>query len=543
MDLADKIIRRADQLEALRQPHIGDWQEVFHYMAPERAKGWFDGAYVGQVSASKQPWARRDSTARNSMEVLKSAIASGLTPENSRWFALDAGLDDEESVRWLDDAAQFMFERMNAAGFSAVSNECLGDLLPAGWFVMYVDEARDARGEVIGGFNFEAWPIHQCCVASSRPGGRVDTVYRRFYPTVEQLAAEYGLDKCSEGVRKQYAAGKLSEPVEVLWAIEPQRDGDGVLAKNKPFRSVHLERSGKHILRESGYDEFPCAVPRWRLLPGTAYGTGIGFDVLDDTITINRLKELELLGLDIAVGGMWKVTDDGVINPKTVKLGPRKLVVVGDINNMQRLESGARFDVAFSKEDRLRESIRMGLLADLLTPSNGPVRSATEIQQRTNQMRQVLGPIMGRMQQEYLQMVIERCFNIAFRAGALVAACGPVPRALAEDGRFDVRYLSPLARSQKMEEVVAIDSFVAGLLEFAGATQQFTALDAIKLDDAMYDKGLALGVPAKFLRGPKELAKKRQMDNEAAEAAKAQASQEQLQMQAGAAAIESATAA
>lgn len=546
-DLSKQLERRLTQLQAQRQPSEHIWKDVFDYMAPERALGWFTDTIDAAGATANQRARLYDSTAIDAYEVLKSNLASWMTPENSRWFALDAGQDDEQATAWMDGAAQFIFEHICAAGFSAVTNECYSDLV-AGWFVLYIDEAKDERGAPAGGYNFEQWPMHQCHVATSKPAGRVDTIYRVWWATVEQMVTDYGYDQVSEETRKKYDDGKLADKVEMLWSIEPRTKtsrGYGKLAKNKPFRSCHMERGTKKIVRESGYDEFPCAVPRWRLIPGTPYATGIGSNVLPDVKTLNEIKKLELSSLDIAVSGMWKAADDGVLNPKTIKIGPRKVVMMADpSNNMLPLETGADFNVSFTKCDQLQQSIRRTLMADMLTPVGGPVRSATEIATNTNQIRQLMAPILGRLQSEFLQVVVERCFNLAYRAGALVAHLGQLPDSLAQSGgSYSVKYISPLARSQKMEEVIAIDQHVAGLVALATTTQDLTVLDGIKLDDANYEKGLALGVPAKLLRGPDELLDKREMDAKNRKAAEQAAQQQELGQMAAAKGIEAAVAA
>lgn len=280
-------------------------------------------------------------------------------------------------------------------------------------------------------------------------------------------------------------------------------------------------------------------MPRWRLIPGTPYATGIGSNVLPDVKTLNDILRMELMSLDIAIGGMWKAVDDGVLNPRTVRIGPRKIVMMASMDSMEPLETGADFNVSFSKADALRSSIRRTLMSDMLTPVGGPVRSATEISQNMNQIRQLMAPILGRLQSEFLQVLVERCFNIAFRAGALVATLGEVPEGLL-DGDYTVKYISPLARSQKLEEVNAIDQYAAGLFEAAASTQDATLLDGLKLDDAMYAKGLALGVPAKLLRGPDELAKKRDMDAKNRQQAEQAQQQQAMQQTAGEAAIKQA---
>lgn len=539
-ELADKIERRFSQMRNQREQSDHIWKEVFDYLAPERAIGWYNDSTDSNAGQAAAQRARLyDSTAIDSSEVLKSNIASWMTPENSRWFGLDAGQEDEQSTQWMDGAAQFLFEHIHSAGFGAVSGECYSDLIPAGWFVLYIDEAKDEQGRPAGGFNFEQWPLFQCYVASSKPAGRVDTIYRTFSMTVEQIVAEYGRDKVSEDTGKKFDEGKLSEKVEVLWCIEPQRGKTGRMARNMPFRSVHLERAKKHMLKESGYNEFPCAVPRWRLIPGTPYATGIGSNVLPDVKTLNDIIRMELASLDISISGMWKAVDDGVLNPRTVRVGPRKIVMMASLESMAPLETGADFNVSFSKSDQLRASIRRTLMSDMLTPVGGPVRSATEISQNMNQIRQLMAPILGRLQSEFLQVLVERCFNIAYRAGALTATLGEVPEGLL-DGDYTVKYISPLARSQKMEEVNAIDAFASGLFLAAQSTQDMTLLDGLKMDDAMYTKGLALGVPAKLLRGPDQLAEKREMDNKNRQAAEQAQQQQAMQAKAGEAAIDAA---
>lgn len=547
-ELAQQLDRRLSQLASLRLPHEPIWQDVFQYLAPERALGWYDTPLDSAGTSAQQQRARiYDSTAIDASQVLQSNIASWMTPDNSRWFSLDAGDEaDELTAAWMDDCSQFLWELIVSAGFGAVAGECYGDSVPAGWCVLYVDEAKDSKGRAAGGFNFEQWPLSQCYVASTKPAGRIDVIYRVFPMTVEQAVTEYGLDKLSDKVQKLHANGKLSDKVDMLWAIEPRGDGQygAKLAKNMMFRSCHMERATKQIVRESGYPEFPCAVPRWTLIPGTAYATGPGSKVLPDVKTLNDIKRMELMSLDVAVGGMWKAVDDGVLNPATVRIGPRKIVAMASIESMAPLETGANFNVSFSKCEQLQQGIRRALMSDLLTPVGGPVRSATEIAQNANQIRQLIAPLIGRFQSEFLQVIVERCFNLALRAGAIQEYVGPVPDALVQTGgSYQVRYISPLARSQKMEEVNAIDAYVAGQAQLAAVTQDPTVMDGIKLDEASYEKGKALGVPVGLLRGPKELAAKREMDNKAREEAAQKAQQVQVQQHAATSAIDAMAAA
>jgi hypothetical protein len=326
--------------------------------------------------------------------------------------------------------------------------------------------------------------------------------------------------------------------VRILWVIEPRtvHAVGPAMAKSKAFASRHHEVNTKHTLRESGYDEFPCCVPRWRLIPGTAYATGLGADAMPDIKTLNQIQKLELANLDIAVSGMWKAVDDGVLNPKTVRIGPRKMVMMADTKNMEPLTTGADFNVSFAKADQLRSSIRKILLADQLTPQDGPAMTATEVHARVQLVRQQMGPIFGRLQAEFLQPLIERCFAIAYRAGVL----GKAPESLA--GRdFTVKYISPLARAQRLEEVTAIDVFLAGLAMAAELDPSLT--DLVDMEQAQREKAEALGVPAKLIRSQDQLTERRKAKQEAEAAMQQQAQTQQLAATAGDALIQSAVAA
>lgn len=151
--------------------------------------------------------------------------------------------------------------------------------------------------------------------------------------------------------------------------------------------------------------------------------------------------------------------------------------------------------------------------------------TATEVHVRVALIRQLLGPVYGRLQAEYLQPLVTRCFGIAYRAGVL----GQAPESLA--GRnYSIRYVSPLARSQKLEEVTAIDQFVAGAVQ--AATIDPTIMDNVDLDEAQRIRGEALGVPSAVIRSKADVAalreEREQRQQEALEQQQAAAMQQQV---------------
>lgn len=520
-----KILDRLQALSGRRSAHESDWRDCFDMTFPERGDG-FQGQAVDTTSMRSKNAARLDSTGTDAAITLAAAIMSGVTPANSQWFALDVGDETEEERTWLDEAARIIWENIHGANFDAAGFECTLDLVAAGWFVLFTDLNRETGG----GYAFEQWPIPECYITTTRQDGRADTVYRKYALTAQQAVEHFTAQggKVSDKLSEK-AANKPFELVELVRCIEPRKVHavGAKMSRNLPFASYDVEVDGGHVILEQGFHEFPCSIPRWTVIPRSAYAVGPVFRALPDMLELNDLLRLEKAAAELAVSGMWIAEDDGVLNPRSVKVGPRKIIVANSVDSMKELKSGADFNVSFTMKEKLQAQIRKTLMADQLQPQDGPAMTATEVHVRVGLIRQLLGPVYGRLQSEYLQSLIERCFGLAFRAGAL----GQPPESLA--GRqFHVRYLSPLARAQKLEDVVAMDRFESGLIGKAQIMPE--ALDVYDWDAGDKLRAQYLGVPGKLIRSEEDVAATREQRAQAQqEVADANRQAEQAQAMAG----------
>lgn len=506
-------------MKADRQVHEGTWRECFDLSFPERGEG-LQGSTLNNASNVRQAKARLlDDTGRDALQTLCAGIMAGVTPSNQQWFDLDAGTESEVEKHWLSEAARIIWQNIHDSNFDAEAMDALSDMGPAGWFTLYIDEAEE------GGYEFETWPIAECYYAQSRKAGPVDILYRYYACSVEQLVAEFELSKVSEKTRKAYQDMKFDDPVQVVRIIRPRRGSNGVLAKTMPFESLTLECAEKHLLRESGYPEFPAAVPRWNRLPGSVYATGPFLNALADVKTLNQLVMNELAATDLAVGGMWKGKADGVLNPAAVKVGPRKIIPVAEMDNLEVLLTGSDFKVGWTVKDALQGQIRRALMADQLQPQDKPDMTAYEVSVRVQLIRQRLGPVFGRFQAEWLSTMIERCFGIAYRAGVL----GDPPQSLSARA-YTVRYKSPLARSQKLEDVVAIEESLRVTGELAAARGGDESVwDPIDLDAAQAEMYEGRGVPMKIMRKKDDIEARREQRAQATEQQRQQLQNEEVQ--------------
>lgn len=485
-------------MESLRYQHVEVWRKCMQYTYPMRQHGFF-GEIVTAENGLSELSRLNDSTTTEAVRNWSAHMISGMTPSNSIWFGLHMMGQVEEEKRFLSNSAKVIWENIHNSNFDSLNFEAMIDAACAGWFVLYIDE------NPTGGYHFELWPIAECFIASTRPGQPIDTVYRKFKLRADQAYSEYG-ENCSDKIKEALKNNKPHEKFEFIHAIYPRTESEpgSRFARNLPFASIHIECKTKRLLKESGYHEFPCSVPRYTLIPGTPYPVGPVYEALPDAATLNKIQEFEFANLDMAVGGLWIAEDDGVLNPRSIKIGARRVIIANSVDSMKPLQPSTNFNVAFMSEDRIQEKIRKILLADVLPPMEGQPRTATEINQRMAWLRQMLGPIYGRLESEYLQVMIERCFGLALRAGAL----GRPPSTM--NGRtWYVKYESPLAKAQKQHEVAATDEYIAGLVQAADATQDPSILDNVDFDKAAKHRGESLGVPVDIIPTADEIQRKR----------------------------------
>lgn len=513
-ELAKTIVQRLANMKSVRAEHESHWRDCYRMTFPHRGTG-FAGV-TSHETARRQQAELLDSTGSDAANVLAASIVSGMTPANSQWLELISESDSDSVKRWLSQVAEIIWRNIHAANFDAESFECAIDGVVGGTFALHIDIDR-----VKGGFIFQQWPLSQCYFASTT-GGAVDVVYRCYELTAQQIATQFP-DTVSETMKKN-ALERPDAKFPFVHAIYPRATTGGQTARNMPFASVHVSINENRLMREGGYQEFPLVVPRWSRIPGSVYAIGAVSLALPDIKELNILKMWEKQAAELAVAGMWIAQDDGVLNPGTLTVGPRKVIVANSVDSMKPLLTGSDFNVAFSSEQRLQAQIRKIMMADTLAQPNGPAMTATEVQARLNLLRQQLGPIFGRYQAEFLTPLVERCFGLMYRAGAL-----PNPPAEMNGVNFHVKFANPLARAQKMTEVQAIEQFEAGIMNLAQSFPEVA--DMYDMEAAQREKAMALGIPVSVIRSEQDVEQVRQQraEQQAQQQQQEQAAQMALQ--------------
>ena len=354
--------------------------------------------------------------------------------------------------------------------------------------------------------------------------GKVDTLYRKYKLTARQAIQEFGEENVGEKILESVKE-KPDKEFNFIHAVEPTEDYERAVGKSNtklPVHSCHVCTEDKMVVRTGGYNEFPYLVPRWSKATGEIFGRSPSYNALPDIKTLNKAVEIGLKAWAKAIDPPLLVQDDGVIG--RVRMTPAGITVVRHDGAIKPLQIGSNWQITDMKENQLRTSIRQAYYSDQLQLQDGPQMTATEVQVRYELMQRLLGPTLGRFQSEFLNPLIERTFGIMLRAGALL----PEPEVI-QGQKIDVEYVGPLARSQRMEESVAIDR----LYELAMNVVQVdpSIMDNINHDEAIRLRGDLLGVPKIILRARDEVEELREQRQQA-QMAQQQAEQQQQAAQA-----------
>lgn len=514
---AQHIIQRQSELERNRSNHAAVWTEIRELIVPDASQ------FLGETITRGAKTRRRiyDGTGEYAADILAAGLHHMLTNPTVPWQSLtvsDPKLKRRDSVRrWLGEASEVLFGIFNKpeTRFQPEAHEVYQDLGALGTGIMFIEETRS------GYPLFSARPMGECYAAEGE-AGVVDTLYRKFSLSARQAVIRYGAEALTDEIRAK-AQGKDADTadIEFIHAVEPrlERDEKQPDARNMAFSSCHVLVNGGKVVKESGFQEFPYAVPRWSVRTGEIYGRGPGRKALADVKELQEVSKVTRRGFAKAIDPPLMAVDDGVlgrinVNPSAINhVRQEHMRQQGD--PIRPINTGARPDLGLRYMEDRRTLIERAFYVDLFKFAREPHMTATQVLQITEQTMMVLNPILGRLQVEYLAPLVDRTFMIALRNGLI-----PPPPAELEGIEYSVEFVSPTAKLQRISQARAVSQHIETNLPLIQADPSL--MDNYDGDATMRGTGEIIGVPERFFRTPQavsELRAQRQQMQEAAQAA------------------------
>ena len=520
-DLVTRIITKQESLKSYRTPWENLWQDCGEYVNPNRG----DFSTIRYRADTARYDKIYDTTAPLANENLASGLQGFLTSPSQRWFSLltfDDNLNEEYAVKeWLNLATNILYDRVfniPESNFNSQAHELYLDLGSFGTAVMMV---QDTPGS---GITFRTFHLADCYIQENDKGF-VDTLYRKYKRTGRQLIERFG-----EAVPEKIVKISQKDPFrefEVIHAVEPSETYGEPLKKptKKAFKSCYILLEEKTLLEEGGYDEFPYMVPRWSKVAGEIYGRSPSMTSLPDIKMVNAMMKTIIKAAQKLTDPPLLVPDDGFILPVRTVPGGLNFYRSGTQDRIEPLETRGRPDIGFDLLQNRREHIKAAFHVDWMQmpdQKGSPNMTATEVIARQEEKMRLMGPMIGRLQVEFLGPLINRVFSIMMRKKMI-----PNPPAIIQGEDMKIVYTSPLARAQKSSQLMTITRLFESMAPLYQAKPEL--LDNMNTDETFRFFHHLLDAPAKILNPEEKVEEERQ----------ARAEQQQQMMEAEQAKVQS----
>jgi len=476
-----KLFERAKQY---RQPWESYYQDCYDYAMPGR---------VGFFNRSPQADSPviYDETAVVAVPEFASQMQAGLVPNYARWFQLEAGSDIPEDQREeVNDALEAItndvMEVINNSNFSEEVHEAMIDL-SVGTACLQIDD-----GGAVSPVRFTAIPLNQLFLDSGHDD-RIDTYIRAKDMTLEQIENLPYVDSVPQAVRQEIekkSSDVQDKRVNVVFML--RRDW------SNPDVEVHdyyvFLPDHDHMLhteRFEGIGSSPMVAFRWSKLTGEVWGRGPLYNVMPAVRTANLVVQLVLENAEMAIAGVYTVEDDGVVSANNIRIAPGTVIPVAPgSRGLQSVGASGDFSVADLVLSEMRNNIKRGLYNDQLGNPNTTPMSATEVQQRMADLSRRIGSAFGRLQNEFVNRVVQRVVHIMKKRGMI-----ELPSI---NGReIKIIASSPLSKAQAVEDINAVNNWLTLLNTHFGP--QLTALEVDSKEVAEFVRE-RMGLPSKLKR-------------------------------------------
>lgn len=494
----NQIKERLSNLKAQRSLWENHWQEIADYIIPNKAT----------ITVEESPGDKRnthlfDNTAIQSNELLSGALHGLLTNPYSQWFELTSGdpdIDAKDDVRmWLQDTARRMHNTLNDSNFQTEIHEYYIDLCGFGTSPLLMEEDDDTV------VRFTSVFIGNIYISENNKG-EVDEVYREFEWSARNLVAHFGEEALSKKVLDAYKQD-ADQKFKVVHATYPNLDTNGGKLSNFKFISQYGICDDDHEISIKGFNEFPFIVGRWAKTSDETYGRGPGMTALPEAKTINKMTEMSLLAAAKVLDPPIQLPDDGFVIPLKTGPGGVNYYRAGTEDRVQSIfNQEIRIDFGEAIMEKHRQRIREAFFVDQLQLGTGPQMTATEVNQRTEEKMRLLGPMLGRQQNELLAPLITRLYGIMARKNLFK----PAPQSVKT---FGVKYSSSIAKIQRQAEGDAIMKTVQLIGPFVQADP--AVLDNFNGDEAAKVIARIYGMPQQIIRPADEVKKMREARDQA----------------------------
>lgn len=511
MEDIKRILTQFKEVKGARQNFDTYYQtlhDIFYVEAENINKAYYPGTELDFTDLF-------DTQTLQSADVLTAGITNYLTPSTSKWFAIRTKnpmkMESKVVMTYLKDVEAEVYHVLNNSNFYSMIPEFFkGSGVYGTQTMLTEDDVEDV-------LRFYALPIKRVWhVVDAR--GKVAEYYIGFEYTAVEASLKFGIDNplLSEGIREDFKEHRNPDKkYDFLLYIYPRavREAGKKDAKNMPIGAKWIEIAGKDhdggtVVLDSGYNEMPAFTHRFYTRPGVAQGYSPAMKALPNARYLNVMAETILRSSMKQADPAYAIPDNAFVLPFNQNPGANNYYNRNKLNKDDIFALGVGGNVKLNMEmmNYHAQQLRDIMFTDVFLAFQNLTKQMTvpEVQERIAEKMTLLGSAVGRYLSDVLSPSIHRVITSLARADRLP----PMPRELGEDPRYELEFVSALAKAQKMGELNTLTTALQLGAEIAAVKPE--ALDKIDGDAAMDVVWGITGADVSILRDEKTVRKIRE---------------------------------
>lgn len=440
-----------------KQNWVTTYREALTYTAPHKEN--FNASPTDEGLAKNRTDVVFDSAGQVAYQRFINNIQAAVFPPGKKWMRLRAGNSIPENRRdkinkELEKVEDIFWGALHNSNFDTEMSEMLGDL------GVGTGSIKFDKGTKANPFVFQCAPMEQIFLEENYQG-RATNPFRVFDLPVEEIERMWPDAKLTDELKQQLEA----DPQKKVKIVDYNR----YVSPLKYEYYVFLEKGNGGILVTREQKSCPIITGRWSVVSGEIYGRGVLMFSLPDIKTVNKVKEFVLKNASKSVAGVYTVVDDGIINFDNILIQPGARIPVTSNPgsplgpSIAPLPDASKFDVAQLVIQDIKKNIDEITLGNPMGDVDLPVKSATEIAYRNQQMAKQIGSAYGRLRYEVAVPIINRGLFILEDLGMI-----DLGDARVDGGMLDIQFVAPIARAQDAEELTNIQQWLAMLAGIFG---------------------------------------------------------------------------
>lgn len=527
MTNAKELLQKTQTLSGERQNFESVWQEVASIFRPIKSD-----ITTKRSSGEKEHITELfESAPINCVNNLKSIVIGVFFNRSIKPISITAATEeineDQDVKDWISEFTKMLLDTMfnPNSGFERSLSEAVADDIVFGTMATFIEEGKSFP------IKYYTQNIKNFLI-SENDEGEADYIILKHRMTARQILAKWK-DTDAQISKKIIEANQRNsfEQFDLQLHIFPRekKSINKIDILNKDIAGFWVDEKHQLIIQEIGWDSMPVAVGRSEKATDELYGTSKAMIALADARQINQMSRqinelTEIAGkppLNVNANYTKRIN----LRPGAINRPDQKQLPAGRAAIEQILTVG---NIPLTQEliERKERNIKEIFFLDKLKIFDDARATATQVLELKAEYFRIMGEFILAIV-HYTEQLLNRTFDILFNKIYIKNADGKyqlsqnnlfqkeIPDLLLKNTQLKINYQNPITQSQKLNESVAIEKLLAGVMNLSQVQPE--VIDNISFDKVVRKTADILGVDPDIIKNPILVKKEREARQEQVE--------------------------